>query len=301
MLHGVKVGALSVFFRNVKLICLNSCLVGSGGVQNRAAIPQPLVLPPPSTLQWYDALLPLRDSLEAATAVLGADSPARKFGACYKKFEEATAAATKWPAHACSICCERYPGMKVETNHPTVAFPGPLCSDCIRSLENKARDDKQRQRNPANPPPNRNYRHLLLNSENDMFLDSDVPDCLSCLTYVERLLIARVACLVSVHVLKYGQHGFSQNVISFPQDCLSVAKTLPVLPESVQMLLVVRHREGKPSVNASVSKERIREALVWLQQHNPHYTDIIIDDDALESLPNSKFFFFVCVASPPCA
>lgn len=53
-----------------------------------------------------------------------------------------------------------------------------------------------------------------------------VPHELQALTQIEELLIAAIASMMSLYRLPHGQYGYSDHVITLPQDVSSFAKTL---------------------------------------------------------------------------
>ena len=71
------------------------------------------------------------------------------------------------------------------------------------------------------------------------------PPVLSILTQVEELLIARVNPILQVTHARGGQYKYSGHTISFPQDIISIVKTLPHRIEYLNILIV--KREGPPS------------------------------------------------------
>lgn len=68
--------------------------------------------------------------------------------------------------------------------------------------------------------------------QNDM-QPGDIPPEMSILTFVEQAAISRVQAMVFVYKLKFGQMGYSGQVISFPQDVNSLANSLPLLIDDI--------------------------------------------------------------------
>ena len=71
------------------------------------------------------------------------------------------------------------------------------------------------------------------------------PPVLSLLTQVEEMLIARVNPILQVTHACGGQYKYNGHTISFPQDIISIVKTLPHRIEDLDILIV--RREGPPS------------------------------------------------------
>ncbi|KAI3949377.1 hypothetical protein MKW98_023314 [Papaver atlanticum] len=102
----------------------------------------------------------------------------------------------------------------------------------------------------------------------------DVPDELSRLTDLEKILIARV------HPYKYGG-----NVINFVQDVIAIAKVLPCKPKDLSTILVVKRTGNVSTKEFIVRREYVRQALKWLQKHDKYYPDIEISEENIDALP----------------
>jgi hypothetical protein len=114
-----------------------------------------------------------------------------------------------------------------------------------------------------------------------------VPNELLGLSYIEEQLIARVHAVVSVTKLKGHQYGYSGNVINFAQDVKSFAKKLP---HNIKELGSVINIKTSGDLNLKpkqfqVRAGKVKEALLWLKEHNPFYYDIDICESNLEMLP----------------
>lgn len=132
-----------------------------------------------------------------------------------------------------------------------------------------------------------NYvRPKKFSEENNVKPDEVVPDCLKGLTYLEELLIARTMPHMHTFVIeRSGQLGYRGNVITFPQDIDEVAKNLP---RSGPLMVCVVKKGRCPGARDKifrVRRQKIEDALVWLQQNNRFYHDLNIDQNQLSQLP----------------
>ncbi|KAL5702521.1 hypothetical protein ACHQM5_027733 [Ranunculus cassubicifolius] len=112
-----------------------------------------------------------------------------------------------------------------------------------------------------------------------------VPLELSRLSDLEKMLIARVHPMMSVYRVRGQQYKYSGNVINFAQDVNEIAEKLPYKPEDLTAILVVNKSGLRSSKEFRVRREFVRQALVWLKLHNPHYRNLEIADGALSALP----------------
>ena len=156
----------------------------------------------------------------------------------------------------CSNCHERFPGLPLNIQGH--------CKVC--------------QRNPQ-----------LLTAENNMD-PGRVPSVFHSLSMIEQLLIAQIHPVVSVYRLRGGKFAYSGNVINFPQDVHSFARSLPCRLSEVAGIVVVRRESTSGGVNRDfhVWADRIRAVLVYLKEHNEFYRDIIISEEIFSTLPEDS-------------
>ncbi len=116
----------------------------------------------------------------------------------------------------------------------------------------------------------------------------DVPEKLKGLTEIEEMLIAQTFPIVSVYYLRGGQYAYSGNVINFPQDIGEFVSRLPRHPSTLDTLVVRRHSAERSTSfrDFTVRCDKVRKAFCWLKENNRYYTDIIIDDNVLCTLPD---------------
>ena len=112
------------------------------------------------------------------------------------------------------------------------------------------------------------------------------PLVLSILTQVEEMLIARVNPILQVTHACGAQYKYSGHTISFPQDIVSIAKTLPRRIEDLDILIV--RRAGPPSnhYDCIVSRSRVMDALHYKLGMDKYYRDLEIDPESVVCLPN---------------
>ena len=139
------------------------------------------------------------------------------------------------------------------------------CKTCLSSLKN------------ANLPK--------FSIANDFQIGKTPPE-LTDLTLSEKLLISK--CRPKMYVVKLRstcgpqaqQRGLKGNTITFPQDVVKIAATLPANPEIlVDHLKVVFIGKGKPSREMlkkvfTVRKVKVYRALNFLIENNPIYADV---------------------------
>ncbi|KAI3877344.1 hypothetical protein MKX03_026401 [Papaver bracteatum] len=112
----------------------------------------------------------------------------------------------------------------------------------------------------------------------------DVPDELSRLTDLEKILIACVHPVMSVYRVKGQQYKYGGNVINFVQDVNAIAKVLPCKPNDLSSILVVK-TDNVLTKEFIVRREYVRQALRWLQENNKYYRDIEISEENIDALP----------------
>ena len=157
----------------------------------------------------------------------------------------------------CTVCQEAWP-LKSKPRSPYV------CSGC-------SRDKKSPKK---------------FSSENSM-IPSPVPNELKDLTQVEEMLIARALPIMRVYMKPGGQRGYSGHCVNLPQNVTELATSLPRYPKDLAVIIVkVKGRENTFK-DVRVRKQNVHNALVWLINNNPHYSELLINQDALNSLPEN--------------
>lgn len=156
-----------------------------------------------------------------------------------------------------------------------------LCITCFNELT--------KDRTPALSIANHNYL-------------GEVPEQLRDLTVVEEAMIARCRAKCWVVQLREEdrelsmpdtQRGMKGHVIIYPQRPSELANVLPSSLEDYTTFMCVIFIGSKPPTDEwlqqkakplVVRREKVRSALVWLKDHNPHYKDIRINHEMLNGL-----------------
>jgi len=119
------------------------------------------------------------------------------------------------------------------------------------------------------------------------------PKELSSLTDGEKLLIQQVNSYVPLVHIKNGQLGIKGHVVAFPQHIEEVCYQLPRLPSDVTFVKVTqvfKEKEGPNTHQKSflIRKQKVLDALFWLQKYNIEYKNITIVHSNLDWIKNGK-------------
>jgi hypothetical protein len=106
----------------------------------------------------------------------------------------------------------------------------------------------------------------------------------------EKLLIQQVSVYVPLQHLMYGQVGARGHIVSFPQNVLSVCKTLPCLPDHVQAVRVIKNfRLNDRTISSktfSMCRPAVMAALHWLKKVTKQYNEIDLCEANLSWITN---------------
>jgi len=122
-------------------------------------------------------------------------------------------------------------------------------------------------------------------------IPSPIPEVLQGMSQVEEMLIARVMPFMNIYCKPRGrQRAYKGHVITFPFDVQTVANLLPNLPDDLPLLKFVPHNdnENSQSKDFRVRKAKILNALEWLIENNPVYSDVTISYERIEILPEDE-------------
>ncbi|CAF4326216.1 unnamed protein product, partial [Rotaria magnacalcarata] len=127
----------------------------------------------------------------------------------------------------------------------------------------------------------------------------DIPKQLQGLTIPEQRLIALYrhnSCIVKLqstfHSTSTAQSALKGNCISFPQDVINIATTLLLelddLCDSLKIIFVGSRMSQRSQLKhiLTVRKKKIYDALQWLNQNNPLYRYITINQSTIDKLPD---------------
>jgi hypothetical protein len=125
-----------------------------------------------------------------------------------------------------------------------------------------------------------------------------VPPELSDLSIIEQQLICRISPCINIHMLKHGGIASAGHCVTFPQEVNEPAKIFPRLPSEINIVRVRKLGKNDTSKDYSVRRQKIQEALLFLKNNNSAYTDIIISQDRLNSLPvdGELTSFQICIS-----
>ena len=112
-----------------------------------------------------------------------------------------------------------------------------------------------------------------------------VPKQLEDFSIVEQQLICRLSPAINVHMLKHGGVGANGHCVTFPQAIDEPAQIFPRLPHEIKIIRIRKQGKNDRHKDFIVRRERVQEALQWLQKNNPAYSDIKISSTRLQQLP----------------
>eukprot|EP00957_Ditylum_brightwellii_P091052 6932289-Ditylum_brightwellii.AAC.1 len=101
------------------------------------------------------------------------------------------------------------------------------------------------------------------------------------------MLVDRVYPVMKTYRLEGGTVGYKGNVLNIEQDIKGLVMSLPARVNQLP-IIIVRKRNSSSTPGFKDFRVRcqvIKDWLTFLSQHNPHYSDITIDAQALEELP----------------
>ena len=124
----------------------------------------------------------------------------------------------------------------------------------------------------------------------------NIPQELESITPLEHRLVAKHIPFLTILLMKrYGGHykvnGPCVNVTTHLDQVLEI---LPRMPNELQLHpLKLKHKLEYKShyMYNMIQKDTIVESITWLKQHNPHYADIILNDDWYSSITNSALCY----------
>ncbi|CAG8547344.1 24094_t:CDS:1 [Gigaspora rosea] len=119
----------------------------------------------------------------------------------------------------------------------------------------------------------------------------EVPEELQKLIEIEEMLIVQVFSVMVVYKLRGGQHGYRGNIINFPQDIEEFTTLLPWHPSFLNVLIICRQFDKDPTAfrDFKIRRNKVAQALHWLKANNNYYSEITIDNENLQLLPEDGF------------
>ena len=116
----------------------------------------------------------------------------------------------------------------------------------------------------------------------------EIPKELQDLTQVEEMLITQIFLIIFVYYLCGSQYAYRGNVINFPQDVLEFTTRLPCRPLSDVFLVRCHLSVSRAFKDFNMHHFVVSCALTWLKKNNRYYSNIVIDEDVLRSLPENR-------------
>ena len=124
-------------------------------------------------------------------------------------------------------------------------------------------------------------------SAENVMKPSPVPPELQGLSQTEEMLIACALPVMRIYIKPGGQRGYSGHCINLPQNVEELASSLPRYPKDLSVIIVKVKGRDNTFKDCVVRSQKVHSALLWLIQNNPLYTDVQINEQALNCLPNN--------------
>ena len=122
-----------------------------------------------------------------------------------------------------------------------------------------------------------------------------VPECLSCLTHAEKILIQRISPFVALTHIQNGTFGTTGHVCAFEQDIEGFAQSLPRLPSDTTVIKVVRKMTAEVGNNITsvdkcylVRKDVVIAALLFLKEHHADYRKVEVELKNMDWISGSE-------------
>ena len=90
-----------------------------------------------------------------------------------------------------------------------------------------------------------------------------------------------------VYRLKGGQRGYGGHVVKMAQNVSGFVNRLPRAARDLPIVVLRRQGGDSSRKDLLVYRQRVCDALNWLQANAFFYSDILIDADALATLPDN--------------
>ena len=121
----------------------------------------------------------------------------------------------------------------------------------------------------------------------------NIPQELENITPLECRLVAKCIPFLTILLMKrYGGHyKVNGPCVNVPTQLDQVLEILPRMPNELQLhplKLKCKLEYKSHYMYNMIQKDTVIEAITWLKQHNPHYADIILNDDWYSSITNSE-------------
>ena len=161
------------------------------------------------------------------------------------------------------------------------------CTVCLEAWPLKSSSRSQEDSEYQCVRCNRDKKHPKKFSKQNYMVPSAVPSQLQGLTQIEEMLIARALPIMRVYIKPGGQRGYSGHCINLPQHVQELATSLPRYPKELSLIVIKMKRKDNTFKDVSVRRHMVQNALTWLINNNPHYQDVHLNQQCLESLPEN--------------
>merc|ERR1711893_557262 len=123
--------------------------------------------------------------------------------------------------------------------------------------------------------------HIPMFGKENKMHPTPVPACLTDLNNVEIEAIRMISPQTSIYCRKGGKLGHTGNVIGFENDLQPLCTVLPKLTTSEEFRILTIQTSDKDKFPLRVRHQKVLDALIYLQEHNPAYKDIQISQENL--------------------
>ena len=114
------------------------------------------------------------------------------------------------------------------------------------------------------------------------------------------MLITKGCPARRVYRLKGGQRGYGGHVVNLAQNFGDFVKRLPRAAKDLPIVIVRRLGGEDTRKDTLVRRQRVLDAIVWLQANISFCSDISIGADALAALPDNETLTDLPLASEDC-
>ena len=121
----------------------------------------------------------------------------------------------------------------------------------------------------------------------------NIPQELESITPLECRIVAKCIPFLTILLMKRydGHYKVNGPCVNVPTHLDQVLEILPRMPNELQLhplKLKCKLEYKSHYMYNMIQKDTVVEAITWLKQHNPHYADIILNDDWYSSITNSQ-------------
>ena len=172
----------------------------------------------------------------------------------------------------------------IDCFHNSNEYKIKQCIVCLEAWPIKSSSRSQKDSEYHCVRCNRDKKHPTKISKQNYMIPSTVPSQLQGLAQVEEVLIACALPIMRVYIKPGGQRGYSGHCINLPQHVQELATSLPRYPKELSLTLIKMKGKDNTFKDVSVRRHMVQNALTWLINNNPHYQDVHLNQQCLESL-----------------